>query len=164
MTNSEQTLSVVLPVHNAQHVLATLVAEALEILPEVTSQFEILIVDDGSTDHTEEVARDMAMRYPQLRVVRNRQRMGGQAVIQAGYEHTAGKVVIIQRENTPLRAEDLLRLGQLRADRGLVVSSETAPRVPAAPHSRTDPATSGPRPHAPALAERPPRRRSDRAV
>ena len=50
-----ESLSVIVPVHNAQNDLAGQVADLLEVLPELTCDFEVLIVDDHSTDSTEEV-------------------------------------------------------------------------------------------------------------
>lgn len=116
MTSSDQSLSVVLPVYNAQNSLPHLVHQMLDILPDVASEFEVLVVDDGSTDHTEEVARELAVQYPQVRVVRHAERLGGEAVIRTGYELTRGKVVIIQQENTPFGQADLKRLWQVHAE------------------------------------------------
>lgn len=116
VTNSDQSLSVVLPVYNAQNSLPHLIHQMLDILPDVASEFEVLVVDDGSTDQTEEVARDLAIRYPQVRVAHHATRLGGDAVIQTGYERTCGKVVIVQQENTAFGHADLKRLWQLHAE------------------------------------------------
>ncbi|MDP6554724.1 MAG: glycosyltransferase family 2 protein [Pirellulaceae bacterium] len=115
MTNSDQSLSVVLPVYNAQNSLPYLINQMLDILPDIASEFEVLVIDDGSTDQTEEVARDLAIQYPQVRVTRHAERLGGEAVIRTGYERTRGKVVIVQQENTAFGQADLQRLWQMHA-------------------------------------------------
>ncbi len=71
-----RSLSVLLPVHNVQSSLATKVDEILEVLPELTARFELLIADDGSTDGTWEVACELARRYPQVRLLREPIRRG----------------------------------------------------------------------------------------
>lgn len=113
MTSSDQSLSVVLPVYNAQNSLPHLIHQMLEILPDVATEFEVLVIDDGSTDQTEEVARELAIKYPQVRVTRHSQRLGGEEVIRTGYERTRGKVVIVQKENTAFGQADVRRLCQM---------------------------------------------------
>jgi hypothetical protein len=124
VTYSDQSLSVVLPVYNAQNSLPQLISQMLDILPDVASEFEVLVVDDGSTDQTEEVARDLAIRYPQVRVARHAERLGGEAVIRTGYERSRGRVVIVQQENTAFGHADLKRLWQMHAEQ-----PETTPDV-----------------------------------
>ena len=70
----QQTLSVVLTVHNAEKTLADQVSKTLDILTDLSARFELLIVDDGSTDQTEEVAHELARHFPQLRVARHARR------------------------------------------------------------------------------------------
>lgn len=113
-TVRSHSLSVVLPVHNAESTLARQVAELLDVLPELTSSFEVLIVDDGSTDQTEESAQELAREYPQLRVIRHAQRRGIPEVVKTGMEETSGDVVFVHDEQLPLRPSDLRRLWALR--------------------------------------------------
>lgn len=94
-----QTLSVVLPVYNAQATLSRQVAELLDVLTDWQNRFEILIVDDGSTDHTEECARDLAREYPQLRVVRQQRREGRLSAIRTGKRQSRGQVVYVHGED-----------------------------------------------------------------
>ena len=110
----DHSLSVVLPVHNAESTLARQVAELLDVLPELTSSFEVLIVDDGSTDQTEESAQELAREFPQLRVIRHAQRRGIPEVVKTGMEETSGDVVFVHDEQLPLRPSDLRRLWALR--------------------------------------------------
>ncbi len=136
MTNSDQSLSVVLPVHNVQRALPRLVHQMLEIIPDVTSDFELLVVDDGSTDHTDEVARELAVRFPQVRVARHTERLGGEAVIKTGYQLSRGRVVIVQKENTAFGLADLRRVCELHVDQH---ASQGHPQRPPEPAAEPDP-------------------------
>jgi glycosyltransferase involved in cell wall biosynthesis len=96
----DQSLSLVLPVHNAQSILARQVTTLLDLLPELTTRFEVLIVDDGSTDRTEEEAHELAVRYPQVKVARHNRRQGKWAALETGIRHARGELVILQDDES----------------------------------------------------------------
>lgn len=114
-------LSVVLPVYNAEQTLANKVTQLLDILPDLTPNFEILIVNDGSTDHTEEIGYDLAREYPQVRIERHSRRRGEQGVIETGLAEAAGEILFVQDENAPIDSSKLHRLWELRHDQSLVL-------------------------------------------
>jgi len=107
-------LSVLIPVYNAQKSLELGVCEILELLPELSPRFELCILDDGSTDDTADVAHDLAARYPQIEVIRHPIRLGLAEAIQTGLDHTQGEVVLIGSEDYQLGPDDLRTLWQLR--------------------------------------------------
>jgi glycosyltransferase involved in cell wall biosynthesis len=108
------TLSVLLPVHNAHHKLEASVSEILEVLPELTDHFELCILDDGSTDDTADTAHELAARYPQIRVIHHPSRLGLAESIRTGLDHTEGEVVFVGDEDYSLYPDDLRTLWQLR--------------------------------------------------
>jgi glycosyltransferase involved in cell wall biosynthesis len=114
-------LSIVLPVFDAEHRLAGQVAELLDVLPELTDRFEILIVDDGSYDDTFHVADELAICYPQVRFVRHPFRLGLAETIQTGLDHAKGELVLVGDEQFGLNIDDLRRLWAMREDHELVV-------------------------------------------
>lgn len=94
----ERSLTVLLPVHNAQATLAATVAEMLELISELAERFELIIIDDGSVDATCEIADDLACRYPQVRAVRHGQPLGRDEAIRTGLRHGAGQWVVLGDE------------------------------------------------------------------
>jgi glycosyltransferase involved in cell wall biosynthesis len=115
-------LSVILPVRNAQDRLAPQVANLLEIIPDLTPDFEITIIDDGSTDHTFEVAQELAREYPQVQVRRHSLSHGHTVSVETGLRHTTGEIVFVQDEHAPISPTQLQRLWRMRADRRLVMA------------------------------------------
>ncbi len=71
-----RSLTVLLPVRDAQSTLAATVTEVLEMASDLSERFELLIIDDGSSDATSEVARELSRHYPQIRTLRHDQAVG----------------------------------------------------------------------------------------
>jgi hypothetical protein len=122
----ERSLSVLLPVHNAQATLEDCVARILDVLPELTRRFDLLIIDDGSSDHTVEVAHDLARRYPQVRLARHSQRRGLGQAIRTGLAQTDGEMVFVHDTHPDMEPADLPKLWQQGFDREVLLARRLA--------------------------------------
>jgi cellulose synthase/poly-beta-1,6-N-acetylglucosamine synthase-like glycosyltransferase len=103
-------LSLLLPVCNAQKGLETQVERVLDVLPDLSDRFDVVIIDDASTDETHEVAADLARRYPQVEVVRHPVRRGVEQAIQTGRGRSKSDVVLVHASDEPLDAAKLATL------------------------------------------------------
>ena len=106
----ERSLSALLPVHNVQSTLAATVQNYLDILPELTGRFEVVVADDGSTDATIEVADELAMRYPQVVAVRRAIRQGRVAAIRTALDRSAGDVLLLEDVESHVPLNEVQRL------------------------------------------------------
>lgn len=88
-------LSVVIPCMNEEDVLRETNRRLVKILDEISLRFEIVYVDDGSTDSTFGILRDMQARDSRIRVVRFSRNFGHQIAITAGLEHASGDAVVV---------------------------------------------------------------------
>lgn len=88
-------VSVVLPVYNEAAVLDELVLLVEEALSECGCRFEILFVNDGSTDGTPDALDALAVRDPNVRVLHLSRNFGHQAAVHAGLCHARGDAVVI---------------------------------------------------------------------
>jgi len=122
----EPSITVVLPVHNVEATLHCTVQEILDVLPDLTRRFDLLIVDDGSTDATREIAHDLARDYPQVRVCCRGSRLGRAAAIHAALEQSQGEVVLLHEENQGTPLDAIHRLWQSIADRELTLDPPQA--------------------------------------
>jgi glycosyltransferase involved in cell wall biosynthesis len=121
-------LSVLLPVYNREQQLASQVDELLDVVAELTSHFDILIIDDGSTDDTAEVAQDLARQYPQINLVRHSHRRGLAEAVQTGLKHTRGETIIVGDDQYRFDSGAVQKLWPLRNDPDVVIARQ--PRRP----------------------------------
>jgi hypothetical protein len=104
---SNKSLTIVLPVHNCESRLRSDVGQMLDLASELTNNFGILIVDDGSTDSTFEVAEDLAARYPQVAVRRHRHRSGLGPAIAHVQRSVRSDAVIFHDGVTPINVNQM---------------------------------------------------------
>jgi polyisoprenyl-phosphate glycosyltransferase len=87
-------LSVVVPVFNEEDTLRELHGRLVAALPPVEA-WEVLLVDDGSSDGSWQLMLDLAAVDPRLRLVRLSRNFGHQAAITAGLEASRGEAVVV---------------------------------------------------------------------
>jgi len=88
-------VSIVVPCFNEMDVLATTNRRLVFVLERIPLKFEIIYVDDGSTDETSEVLRELQALDPRIRVLRFSRNFGHQMAITAGLDHASGDAVVI---------------------------------------------------------------------
>jgi glycosyltransferase involved in cell wall biosynthesis len=86
-------LSLVIPCYNEQENVPTLLERVGGALAKVGRPFEVILIDDGSTDQTPQLLRDGMATYPWLRVIRMARNVGQSAAFEAGFEAARGQVV-----------------------------------------------------------------------
>lgn len=86
-------LSILIPAHNEQDNLSQLIREINTVMPPVVpaSAYEILVVDDGSTDATRAEAIALLDEIAQLRVVAHSKRAGKSAALKTGFDAARGR-------------------------------------------------------------------------
>jgi glycosyltransferase involved in cell wall biosynthesis len=87
-------LTAVIPAFNEQESITDCVLEVRQVLKEIGRPFELLVVDDGSTDGTLNVLRHLKPTAPELRVVSFARNRGQTAAMAAGFDHARGELVV----------------------------------------------------------------------
>jgi len=110
-------LSVVVPLQNDGKVLEPFVAEVMQTLADGFQHYELVLVDDRSSDDTLSVASRLLKKFPAIRLIRLSRRFGSDIAVTAGLESSIGDFVIVMRaDSDPPR--EIPRLVQLAKDRG----------------------------------------------
>jgi glycosyltransferase involved in cell wall biosynthesis len=113
----DPTLSVVVAMYNEEAVLPLLAERLRAAVDGVTGQYEVVAVDDGSTDRTSRVLAELRRDWPQLRVVRLRRNCGHQAALLAGLFRARGEYAVsidADLQDPPETIPEMLRLAQQR--------------------------------------------------
>ena len=87
-------ISVVIPIYNEEENLTLLYDEVTEVMKSMDSSYEILFVDDGSTDTSLAILQSMQTADPQVTVIQFRRNFGQTAAMSAGFDYSSGDVII----------------------------------------------------------------------
>jgi glycosyltransferase involved in cell wall biosynthesis len=87
-------LSIVAPVYNEFGNVEKLLDEIFGVMGTYTSEWEVVIVDDGSTDGTTELLERLTAGRPWLRILKLTKNFGQTAAISAGVDHARGEVIV----------------------------------------------------------------------
>jgi len=118
-------LSVVIPAYNEAERLGPSLDRALEYLERRGGSFEVLVVDDGSSDATGQVAAAYAARN--VRLLAHPRNRGKGAALRTGVVATRGDRVLVSDADFSTPIEELPKLERRLADADLVLGSRAAP-------------------------------------
>ncbi|MBM3285726.1 MAG: glycosyltransferase family 2 protein, partial [Candidatus Aminicenantes bacterium] len=90
----EPRVSVIIPVFNESRNLEALCAELIPVLQNLGITFEILFVDDGSTDDSWAILQSIQQKEPRIKLIRLRKNFGQTAALSAGFDYAAGEIVV----------------------------------------------------------------------
>ncbi len=114
-------LSLVIPLNNDGAILASFVEEAHREVSSRYENFEIVLIDDGSTDRTPQIVETLLTKFDCIRYLRLSRRFGLEIAITAGFESAIGDYTIVMLpEFDPISAIPAL-VQTLRSSKGLVI-------------------------------------------
>lgn len=106
-------ISIVIPVHNEQEVLEELYKRLTDTLDALEHPFEIILVNDGSTDRSAHLLEAFHQRRPaQIRIIEFNGNFGQHMAIMAGFEHVRGQIIITMDADLQNPPEEIGKLVQ----------------------------------------------------
>jgi len=83
--------SIVVPFHNEEDNVTVLYARLKQVMEHVGDSFELVLVDDGSSDRTYKLLEEIAAVDSRVLVVKLRRNFGQTSALAAGFDHAAGR-------------------------------------------------------------------------
>ena len=103
-------LSVFFPAYNDSGTIASLVIAAVQTAGTLTPDFEVLVIDDGSTDSTAQVIDELARVYPQVRAIHHQQNRGYGGALRTGFSSATKDLVFYTDGDAQYDPREMTRL------------------------------------------------------
>jgi dolichol-phosphate mannosyltransferase len=113
-------LSLVIPCYNEEENIAALLSRVGGALAGIGKPFEVIVVDDGSTDRSPHLLDDAMRQYPWLRILRLSKNSGQSAAFEAGFAAARGQVIATIDADLQNDPEEIPRLLPMLAECDMV--------------------------------------------
>ncbi len=110
MSPQKPSLSIFFPAYNDAGTIASLVLIAHMTARELTSDYEITVVDDGSPDHTGMLLDEMARHFPWLRVVHHGKNRGYGGALRTGFESASKDLIFYTDGDAQYDPREMVKL------------------------------------------------------
>src|SRR3989344_3386848 len=90
---SKPTISVFFPCYNDEGSIGKLVNEASDVLKRVAKDWEIIVVDDGSTDNSRKILKSLASKNRNLRLVFHKKNRGYGGALKSGFKNATKELI-----------------------------------------------------------------------
>src|SRR6266446_4657838 len=115
-------LSIVIPIHNEEPSILPLYDRLTSVLESIQKPYEIIVVDDASTDRSFELLANLVETDARLKVIRLRRNFGQSAALSAGFHEAKGKIIIAMDGDLQHAPEDIPAL-LAKIDEGFDIAS-----------------------------------------
>ena len=107
---SLKSLSIFFPAYNDAATIPSMVISAFLTVQRITNDFEIIVVNDGSKDHTAELLNELQRLYPQVRVITHPQNRGYGAALRTGFSSASKEWVFYTDGDAQYDPRELVKL------------------------------------------------------
>lgn len=94
LKTNETEISIIIPIYNEEDNLDLLYSRLDMTLSKLSLPYEVILIDDGSTDNTYSKLVEIHTKNPNYKVIRLRRNFGQTAAISAGFDYSHGKIII----------------------------------------------------------------------
>jgi glycosyltransferase involved in cell wall biosynthesis len=103
-------VSVVIPLFNEKESVGRLLDALIPVLDQIGKTYEVICIDDGSTDGTYPALLELREEYPNILIIRFRRNFGQTAAFSAGFDYSSGDVIVTMDGDLQNDPSDIPRL------------------------------------------------------
>lgn len=103
-------LSIIMPVYNEEETIGLACHQVKNLLDRLEESTEIIVVDDGSSDKTFQLLKEIKSEIGELKIIRLRSNFGQTAALSAGFSNAAGEIIITIDSDLQNDPNDIPRL------------------------------------------------------
>ncbi len=104
------TFSVVIPVYNSAPTLETLLGKLASELPKISSEYEVILVNDGSQDNSWEILQGLAQKYPWVQAIKLMRNYGQHNALLCGIRHARYDIIVTMDDDLQHPPEEIVKL------------------------------------------------------
>lgn len=106
----KKSISVFFPAYNDEGTIAKLVLDALDVLPSITSDYEILIIDDCSPDNSGKIADELQKKYKKVRAIHHKKNQGAGGALLSGYKNSKKEYIFYTDGDAQFNIKEIKKL------------------------------------------------------
>jgi glycosyltransferase involved in cell wall biosynthesis len=115
-SRSQYSITVFFPAYNDSGTIARMVNDALDVLPTLCDDYEVLVINDGSMDATHDILDQLARQSSRVRVIHHTQNRGYGAALRTGFREATKDLVFYTDGDGQYDARELSKLLPLLTD------------------------------------------------
>src|SRR6187399_3704705 len=121
-------ISLFFPVYRDEATVERVAMKSLAVLRELATEYEVIVIDDGSPDRAGAVADEVAKRDPHVRVIHHERNMGYGQALQTGFKAARYEWICFTDGDDEYEVDDLRKLFRLKEHYDLVITFRYAKR------------------------------------
>ena len=110
-----------MPAYNEEANIASVISDAMTNVVSITNDFEIIVVDDGSSDNTAQVVSDLSVKNKHIRLVKHATNRGYGAAVKSGMKAATKDWIFFTDSDGQFHFDELAKFINARSEQGLVI-------------------------------------------
>jgi glycosyltransferase involved in cell wall biosynthesis len=115
-------ITVFFPVYNDEKTIRSITLKSIDVLEEIASEYEVLIINDGSPDNSGKIADELSKEFKNVRVIHHPKNMGYGAALKTGFQHSQYDIICFTDGDDEYDISDLKKFIRLKDFYDLIIT------------------------------------------